>query len=439
MLPKEDTKKNVLMVCYYYPPLMDVGCKRSVAFSKYFKKYGWTPYVLSVKNPDRKFCTVGDDAPPLGVHTEYSYSIINVYKFFGKFNGLLTRVLKFIGVELKRNYFYDIFCIPDIFFGWIPLATIKGFRLIKQYNIDIVYVSCRPFSSAIIGVLLKAVSKKPLVLDFRDPYALDVPSYVVRPKFRRLMDRKIESYFLKQANALIVTSEELRGGYVQRYPELKDRIFALHNGFDPELLIQKNLEKYPKFTIVYAGNFYLGVQVLEIFTHSFFEGVSKLKKYGNLNASNFQFLYYSNGMAAIQQIAMDYGIQDLVTARSRVTHKKMLSVLSKSHLQLIRVIKPMISTKLFEGLALNIPLLATIPCGEVEEIINKYSPSSYVINKNSPGEVADAILDAMQRYKDDKMQCNHVTEFMEKFSRENLTLKLMKIIEEKMQMQRGTS
>ena len=65
------------MLCYYYPPLVDVGCKRSVAFSKYFKKHGWIPHVLSVKNPDRTFCSVGDDATPAGVHTEYSYSIIN--------------------------------------------------------------------------------------------------------------------------------------------------------------------------------------------------------------------------------------------------------------------------------------------------------------------------------------------------------------------------
>jgi len=33
-------KKSVLMICYYYPPIADVGSKRSIAFSKYFKKNG---------------------------------------------------------------------------------------------------------------------------------------------------------------------------------------------------------------------------------------------------------------------------------------------------------------------------------------------------------------------------------------------------------------
>ena len=60
---------NILMVCYYYPPVTDVGSKRSVAFSKYFKKNGWSPSVLSVKNPDRYYCSVGHDVPPDGVPT----------------------------------------------------------------------------------------------------------------------------------------------------------------------------------------------------------------------------------------------------------------------------------------------------------------------------------------------------------------------------------
>jgi len=419
------------MICYYYPPLIDVGCKRSIAFSKYFKKHGGIPYVLSVKNPDRTYCSVGDDIPPQGIHTEYSCSIINVYKFFGKLNGLLTRILKFIGVELKRNYFYDIFCIPDIFFGWIPLATIKGLRLVKQYNIDFVYVSCPPFSSASIGVLLQKFTKKPLILDFRDPFALDKPSNVTCPRFRRLVDRKTESYFLKQVSVLIVTSEELRKEYIEKYYKLRGKIFAIHNGFDPELLIEKVSGKSPKFTIVYTGNFYFIASALDIFTHSFFKGLSKLKELGKIDSSNFQFLYYGESKIAIEQCATDYGVQDLVVAKSRISHQEMLTVISRSHLELVRVVKPMISTKIFEGLALNIPLLATIPSGEVEEIIRRYSPSSYITSKGSPEEVAAAILDAMQKYKDNKIQDNNVDEFMKRFSRENLTLKLMDIIEEK--------
>lgn len=420
------------MLCYYYPPLVDVGCKRSVAFSKYFKKHGWTPYVLSVKNPDRTFCTVGDDVPPEGVHTEYSYSIINVYKFFGKLNGLLSRILKFIGIKLKRNYFYDIFCIPDIFFGWIPLTTIKGFRLIKQYNIDIIYVSCRPFSSAIIGVLLKAVSKKRLILDFRDPYALDVKSISwvsVRLKLLKSLDKWIESNLLKNTDIFLIVTDELKELYINQFPEIKDKIFTIHNGFDVEFLPREGpTSKYPKFTITYVGNFYFRPIESEIF----FKGLSLLKNSRKINKDSFQFLFYGDCKNRIHKIAMKYGIEDLVVATSRTPYKDIIQVISKSHLQFIRALECALPTKIFDGIVLNIPLLATIPAGEAENIIRKYSPGSYIIKNKSSENIAEAILDAMAKYEKQEIQDNHVKEFLDHFSRENLTLRLMNIIEEQL-------
>jgi len=424
------------MLCYYYPPLVDVGCKRSVSFSKYFKKHGWTPYVLSVKNPDRTYCTLGNDVPPDGVHTEYSYSIINVYTFWGKLNGLLSRILRFLGIRLKRNYFIDIFCIPDIFSGWIPLTTIKGFRLITQHDIDVIYVSCPPFSAAVTGILLKKITNKPLVLDFRDPYALDIPISADRPRFRRLIDRKIESFFLKQTDIFVVVTKEIQTDYARRYPGLKDRMVTLYNGFDHALMPRGSSEKYSKFTIIYTGNFYSGIEAMNSFTHSFFEGVRKLKEDGICNAANFQFLYYGDEKEAVGNIAVNYGIQDLLVANSRISHHEMLSVLSRSHLQLIRIVKPALGSKLFEGLTLNVPLLATIPRGEVSEIIGKFSKSSYVISQDSPEQVAETIRDAMQKYKNNEIKDNRVNEFMKEFSRENLTRAFMDIIQEKIQIEK---
>jgi hypothetical protein len=51
------------------------------------------------------------------------------------------------------------------------------------------------------------------------------------------------------------------------------------------------------------------------------------------------------------------------------------------------------------------------------------------VTEESPEKVADAILDAMLKYEKNEIKDNHIQEFLEKFSRENLTLKLMKIIE----------
>jgi len=425
-------QKNILMICYYYPPLIDVGCKRSVAFSKYFKKHGWVPYVLSVRNPDKTYCLIGNDQPPKGVITKYSYSIINPYRFAGKLNGLYTRIMRAFNVETNRNYFYDLLCIPDLFWGWIPLAALDGLKIIRRKQIDLIYVSCSPFSSSFIGIILKILTKQPLIIDFRDIYALETQtagySYA-KPHFRKQFDLWLEKNMLKWADLFVVTTEEMRDLYVNRYGQHASKIYTIHNGFEAGELSAINVphKKYSKFTIIYSGNFYSNANEPNIF----FQALALLRKRNKIHEGIFQFLYYGGETKHFKQISKKLGIEDLVVAHSYIPHETLLGVIQRSHLCLIRIMKPMISTKLFESIVLNIPILAIIPSGEAEKLIKEFSPSSYVITESSPEKAAEAILDAMGKYGQSQIEANHVAEFLDHFSRENLTLKFMKLVENK--------
>ncbi len=419
--------KNILMLCYYYPPLSDVGSRRSIAFSKYLKKHGWNPYVLSVKNADMSYCTLGTDSPPEGIHTEYSRSVVSLSKIVGRLNGLLYRALKLFGIKYTRNYVYLFLCIPDHFWGWIPCTVSKALKLIKKHDIDVIYASCSPFTSAVIGTILKRLTGKPFVLDYRDPYGLEeVFSIVNLPSIRRKINRFFDKKILKYADIFIVNNEDTKDAYVRQYPEIENKIFAIHNGFDASDSLNIKETKYSKFTIAYTGDFYFYAPYSN---YIFFEALSFLKKNGNIDQNNFQFLFYGDAKAEIESIAREHGIEDLVIASNRVPYREVLNVLAKSHLQLLRIVKPMISTKLFEGIPLNIPFLATIPPGEVEGLIKKYSPSSFIVTNESPEMVAEAILDAVASYKNNQIQDNKVEDFLNNFSRENLTLKLINIME----------
>ena len=418
-------KKNILMICYYYPPLLDVGCKRSVAFSKYWKKAGWEPHVLSVKNPDKTYCSLCDDRPPKGVDVIYTYSLFNIYKFLGKVNGLLSRILGLVGIKLQHNYFYDVFCVPDLFIGWVLPAIISGLRIIKRKKIDIIYVSCTPFSAGIIGWCLKKMTGKPLVIDYRDPYGLDISKYQKAFKpvwFRKPIDRWIAGTILKCCDLFTVTTEETKELYVEQFPCVRDKIHTVYNGFDHHLLdgIEEQ-EKFFKFTIIYTGNFYYDIEF-----DYFFEGLGLLKKKGKINADNFQFLFYGGRVERIQDALMHYDVVDLVQIKSRIPYAEVLKEIKRSHLQLLRIAKPMISTKLFEGIALNIPFLATVPAGEVEGIVRKYSPCSYVVSDNSAKSLSHCVGNAMILHEND-FRSNKIESFLNSFSRENLSLKILKL------------
>lgn len=416
--------KRILMICYYFPPLLDVGCKRSVAFSKYLKAHGWEPYVLSVRNPDQHYCMPGSDKTPPGVPTTYVCSLCNLSWLLGKVNGLFNKVISLWGGHLKRNYLYDFFCIPDLFIGWIPGAIIGGYRIIKKNDINSIYISCSPFSSALAGIVLKKLTGKPLIIDFRDPLAVNIPDILNAPNFRKKINGIIEHKIISVADVFIVNTEEVRNGYIRAYPEIANKTVTIHNGFDSELLPSKDHEKFEKFTVVYGGSMYFG----PIKSRPFFEAIAWLKESNKIEMGNFQFLYFGNDHRVVSKIADEYGIADLVLVESSISYADMLKILVRSHLQLLRIIKPMISTKLFEGIALNLPFLATIPQGEVADIIAEYSPASHVVSEDSPQIIGTAILAAMTAYRDGTIKNNLVPQFLERFSRENMTRELEKVL-----------
>ena len=421
--------KRILMICYYYPPLVDVGHKRSLSFSKYFKKHGWEPFIVTVKNPDKRFCMVGKKNPPEDINVYYTYSLVNLYGILGKANALIYKLFRLINIKLKRNYLIDFFCIPDIFFGWIFHTTLYCLKLIRSHNINIIYCSCPPYSAAIIGTILKIITKKKLIIDFRDPIPSDVHVWNIPPPptFRKKIDKIIADWFFKKCDIFLITSMELKEIYVKIYPHLKDKIYVIYNGYESchKKNISKQKFKNKKFTIIYVGNYYFGYGNPEFF----FYALSYLKEKNYINRNNFQFLYYGTDSNKIKNIAKRLDIGDIVLANSFKEYDYIVDHIRKSHFQLLRIARPMISTKLFEGIALNIPFIAPINDGEAAEIIRKYSPSSYII-KEDIQEISKAIIDAKRRYENGEIKENKVNEFLKEFSRESQALKLIKIIED---------
>lgn len=420
--------KRILMICYYYPPLGDVGTRRSVSFAKYMQRFGWKPHVVSVKNPDKNFCLVGQESPPPGIPTTYTYSLFNLSALSGKVNGLLSRIANFFGKQLKTNYFYQIFCVPDIFWGWIPLTVLQCIKIIKKQSLELIYVTCTPYSSALIGLLLKRMTRRPLIVDFRDQRGIEEVELKLNKHYlpsRRRIDKWFIESVLEGADLFVVTSQEILQLYKNLFPKYQNKMVTIYNGFDVDYVKPlKSLKKFEKFTIIYTGNFYFN----DISSMSFFEALNYLYTRKIFNEKTFQFLYYGGDYRRIIETSAHYNVDCMVKAYPIVAYEQALSQLRCAHLQLIRIVKPMISTKVFEGISLDVPFLATIPAGEVENIIQRYSPSSRVITEESGERVAKAILEAQDEYRIG-IKPNKVEEFLDIYSRENQTLRLMKAIE----------
>jgi glycosyltransferase involved in cell wall biosynthesis len=229
--------KRILIISYYYPPLLDVGALRALGFSRYLPEYGWQPYVVSVKNPDPDYCLLGKESFPSHVQVFYTRSLVNLARLNGLANGFLCRALGLLGKNHSQNP-ADIFFLPDIFVGWTPLSLWTAYRLIRRYKINVIYVSAKPFSSTLTGAVLKRLTGKFLILDFRDPMSLEAIG-VDAPEENGLYwsaIRRLEKLVLSQADWLLVTSQRTREQYLSLYPFLKDKCSVIYNGYLDELL-----------------------------------------------------------------------------------------------------------------------------------------------------------------------------------------------------------
>ena len=89
----------------------------------------------------------------------------------------------------------------------------------------------------------------------------------------------------------VIVTEELRVSYIRQYPHEKNKIFTIHNGFDAQILSKLNTyPKFEKFTIIYAGNFYLGI----LGTDHFFTALAALLQLLSLVRPAFVFFKRSH-------------------------------------------------------------------------------------------------------------------------------------------------
>jgi len=126
----------------------------------------------------------------------------------------------------------QIILIPDEDIIWSLLNFRFGIRLAYEYQVDLVYASIPPYSSAIMGYLIASSAKIPFVLDMKDDWA----EYIQRQgkaKIVQKLEFRIESSILRRASSVVVPTKEGIRNILTRHPGLSSTNLALlPNGCD---------------------------------------------------------------------------------------------------------------------------------------------------------------------------------------------------------------
>jgi glycosyltransferase involved in cell wall biosynthesis len=262
--------KKVLFIAYGFPPDGGSGTKRVVKFIKFLPQYGWEPIILTVRDGNYGIL----DTSLLG-EIDNSLKVIRAYTFESLFKRIKgkkaegaissSKKVKNKGVKIKirklsETVYHSLgryFAIPDPHILWIPHAVIIGARAILRDDIPVIFATGTPFSAHILGALLKVITRRKLLIDFRDAWTMN-PSYKSPNPVRKKIEAFLEKKVIETSDLVISTTHGMTEDFRGRYKtENQNKFITITNGYDPEDFAHQQHEKYGKkeegFCIVHTG------------------------------------------------------------------------------------------------------------------------------------------------------------------------------------------
>jgi glycosyltransferase involved in cell wall biosynthesis len=396
--------KKVLFVTYYLPPVGGAGIQRNIKHIKYLPKFGWLPFVISVKminfyvydeslrteipSVARIFRTGSLDPLRLSAIFMSGYKKKDSSEQGPVKNKYFTEGSRI--VNIYRSLIRDYLSFPDPQVGWIPFAYLKGLKVIKKNDIRVIYATVNRCSAAIIAYLLAKKTGLPYVLDFPDGWT-DDPYFKCPTTMHRKGHKYLEKLTVGNANAVTVYGDYLLDCFIRKYPWLKNRAHILPNGFDSDdlngvLAIKKN----EKRRIVYTGSLYDHHEQNLVF---FMKALNTLPDH---ILKKIEVIFIGIYFEKAKDLVREMGLEDVIRFTGYISHKLSLGYLLSADASLLFIRSGDISSitgKIFEYMMVRRPIIACIePKGICFDILKKANQSNWVSAPDDCRAIADSII-----------------------------------------------
>ena len=383
--------KRLLLVSYYFPPLAGSGVFRPLRLSKYLPRFGWQVTVLSVSARARvlKDPSLVAEIPP-GCRVLRSTSLEPRTAMIA---------LNKLGLRRLAARIQAFFMVPDDQIGWVPLARLRGARLLEREPHDAMVTTAGPYSAHLVGLGLHRKTGIPWVADFRDewttnPYLRD--RYPTSWHCR--MNRRQERRVLEQAQRVVCVSRPWLDAIRELTPDAdEDKFRVLPNGYDAEHFPDRPAPPPDRFRIVYTGMFY-GHRSPAFFL----EGVRRALDSGRIPAGDLEILLV--GHTGFADAASLGGLPPgVVRVMEQRPYFEALELLQTAALLLLVIPREggagNHTGKLFPYLASGRPILALAPEPNVAAELIRESRSGRVVAPDDPASIASALQELHASWK----------------------------------------
>ena len=353
-----DGAKRVLLIAYHYPPEgSSSGVLRTLAFSKYLAAYGWSPYVLTLRE---SAYTVRDEELrrqiPAGVPVHRTPGFDT------------TRHLAI------RGRYLSLLATPDRYVSWLPFGVARGLGIIRREGIQAIFSTLPVPTAHLIAESLHVLTRVPWVADFRDPW-IEEGIFPPPGSFRYGIERRLEAGVVRRASRITVTTPGLGAELKARHPGQLDRkIRVIYNGYDEENFADLPMpQRAERFEIVHAG----------LMTPEFrdpspiLEELARLIAEGKIAREETRVSFIGGGPWAHSEDfaarVRSSGLADLATVEGRIPHREAL--LRQAHAAALLVLqasddtRQLIPAKAFEYLRLGRPILALTLDGATADLL----------------------------------------------------------------------
>lgn len=327
---------NILIVSWYFPPVNSIGALRVGKFARYLAQHGHEIGVVAGRDwglpetlplgfaLDRVAYAKSIDvnAPPRLVrhlHKRLRGRNASAKAQGGAASDASAGEAVKSGSLLHRlaNLYTRLSNIPDHHIGWYPDVVRQASRLCRSWRPDLIFGSGPPFTALLACRTLSFRLGVPWVAELRDRWADD--PYEELPRWRAMIDQRIERYVLTSTTALATVTEPWSEFYRAKYSK---PVATIYNGydpadfpFDPAAPVSSNSLFV---NITYTGGIYPGRRD----PSPLFEALRLLGP----NAEKFHVNFYGTDPAYVYPLAERNSVRPLVTVWPAVSYRESVAL-----------------------------------------------------------------------------------------------------------------
>jgi glycosyltransferase involved in cell wall biosynthesis len=414
---------KIVFVVHYFPPINSSGIRRVLAITKYLARFG---HEVSVITTVKK----GFDGPPIEPMPDYCQVVQVGEKATpdadpskGGHQGGMGRTGLMWYLILFRRYLTNIFgqlIDHRVFFAHrFKTKNLPESALKLLINADVVVTSCPPWPVHLAGYYIDKYFGKPWVADYRDHFS--GYHFIAGNKFSMWVETKLDAFLLTRAAAVTTISQPMS----KYYEQFHKGVITIENGYDAEYIdqLREKLKSNPELRAPSKQNKkvirYLGSITRDRVPRVLF---SVLRDLPSEFKERVVFEFF--GESAILQTALLAEFPDVAgyfEFNDRVSYEQSITLMLQADALLFMETSSVdslstagtLTTKLFEYLATNRPVLAEISVHHTIGGIIKKSGLGVVISTDKA-----EIKDGLMKIIDGKISLTGDEKYVRSYSRE---------------------